>query len=272
MRYTAIVIVIFALSFSTRAQTPKEYRTILFDHLTAQGEHLVPAPAGWNAAFIGVRNNTRQQLATIDFYNDSLVVYAQTGIPRIVILDAVACTDSTGAPALFLLADENASFSLFRVDANRSITRVATIAPGDNQLIPKRTSLEFIGALAPHDSVRAPSFVFLAHLNDEPFRYVIALYDCNGSAAWQYAIGAGAVHPFLATIEGDISHLPRIIFSTDAAPHETADTLRFSAQKSVAGALTLNGTLAWTCLLGERGASSWCTMANIGGRSMLACA
>lgn len=272
MRHASILVILSVVVCCSWAQNPKTYKTILYDHFTAKGEYIIPAPEGWHAAFIGIRNNTKQQLASIDFYNDSLISYAQTGIPRITILDAVACADSTGTQALYFLASDRASYSLLRLDMNRSIARVATIDPGENQLTPQRTALEFIGAVAPHDSIRVPSFVFLAHLNDEPFRYVIATCNVYGNTLWQYALGAGAVHPFLATTESDTSGVPKIIFSTDAAPHETNDTLRFSAQKSVACALSLGGTLAWTCLLGERGTSSWCTMATIGTRRLLACA
>ena len=135
MRCAAIVFICL-LAGGAAAQEPENYATSVRDALATPGEYLIPAPAGWDASCIGLRNVPAQRLATIDFFNDSLKSFAQTGIPQITLYDAAFTFDSSRNPVLFILAGVRRAFCLYRVKPNRSIEKIAALTPGQYHLTP----------------------------------------------------------------------------------------------------------------------------------------
>jgi len=267
MRCACILFTIITFVRCASAQNPEEYKTTIYDRIVSQSEYFIPAPPGWDAAVIGLRNDQEHQLATINFYNDSLFAFAQTGIPQISITDAVACPDSANTQSLYLLANDSRAFYLYHVASNHGVTRIATLGTDSNGLAPKRCSLEFIGAAISRDSTNTPVFYFLIHFHETPFVHKFAAFTTRGDFIWQYPIGGKAIHAFLE-MPRDTAIAPHILFSTDAAQFEAADTLRLTAKKACAGALSLKGMLQWTSQLGERGTSTWLIMES----GVLACA
>ncbi len=266
MMHKAALLLLCVIATGVFAQTPEELPTIVRNALSMPGEYVIPAPAGWGASCVGLRNTPAQQLATIDYFNDSLKSFAQTGIPQITLYDAVFASEPKqgSSNALYVLAGYHGAFCLYRAEGARAIVKIAPLDPGEYGLSPELCSMQFIGA-AGRDSTGAQVLIMVAQFHDAPLRHVIAAYTANGESQWQFALGGSAVHAFLvqmAPSSRSEKYSTRVFFSTDASPSESADTLSINANKSYAAAISEGGKLLWTTILGGAGTTSWCIVTH----------
>lgn len=254
-----LLFVISGSCVAVRAQDAREYPVMVRERMAVANEQLVPAPPGWGARLIGVRNIAPQRLASLVFYDSALHPFSEISLPQSYINDVTPLGADSGA-VLLMLATRRDSLWFLPVDARRTPGAGCALQPGEHLLLPSMGSARFVGVI-PSSPAQPDTQIIIAYsFFDQPLRHVIASYTLRGVAVWQMLIGAGALHAQLISDPSDARERA-VLFSSDAAAHETADTLRLSARRSHVGAVSATGVAKWVRSYGGPGTTCRCVPA-----------